>query len=82
MKKNNLNISVIGLGSIGARHAKSLISLKKKLNIVYHHIGVYAYKPEALKSYIKFPQGILEKQEGLEQLRFIENDINIKLIMN
>lgn len=33
MKKNNLNISVIGLGSIGARHAKSLISLKKKLNI-------------------------------------------------
>ena len=57
-------------------------NLEKNIGIVYHHIGVYAYKPEALKAYIKFPQGNLEKQEGLEQLRFIENDISIKCVIS
>ena len=55
---------------------------KKNLNIVYHHIGVYAYKLNALKSYIKFPTGSLENQEALEQLRFIENDISIKCVIS
>ena len=57
-------------------------NLKKSLSIVYHHIGVYAYKSDALKAYIKFPQGNLEKQEGLEQLRFVENDISIKCVIS
>ncbi len=51
-------------------------------NFVYHHIGVYAYRSEALKSYIKFPQGYLEKQEGLEQLRFLENNIEINCVLS
>ena len=57
-------------------------NLKKNLSSVYHHIGVYAYKSDALKAYIKFPQGNLEKQEGLEQLRFVENDISIKCVIS
>ena len=57
-------------------------NLKNNLSSVYHHIGVYAYKSEALKAYIKFPQGNLEKQEGLEQLRFVENDISIKCVIS
>ena len=61
----------------------NLKNLKKNLNIsVYHHIGVYAYKSGALKAYIKFPQGNLEKQEGLEQLRFVENNISIKCVIS
>ncbi len=39
---------------------------------VYHHVGLYAYRPEALASYIKWPMGPLESLEGLEQLRFLE----------
>lgn len=39
---------------------------------VYHHVGVYAYRPEALKAYPLWPVGPLEAHEGLEQLRFIE----------
>jgi len=39
---------------------------------VFHHVGVYAYRPNALKSYPSWPTGPLEKLEGLEQLRFIE----------
>ena len=57
-------------------------NLKKTPSNVYHHIGVYAYKSEALKSYIKFPQGSLEKQEGLEQLRFLENGIAVKCVIS
>ncbi len=40
---------------------------------VFHHVGVYAYRPEALAAYPKWPEGTLEKLEGLEQLRFLEN---------
>ncbi len=39
---------------------------------VFHHVGVYAYRPEALAAYPAWPQGRLEAQEGLEQLRFLE----------
>jgi 3-deoxy-manno-octulosonate cytidylyltransferase (CMP-KDO synthetase) len=40
---------------------------------VYHHVGVYAYRPEALARYMTWDEGALEKNEGLEQLRFLEN---------
>ena len=40
---------------------------------VYHHVGVYAYRPDALRAYTGWPEGALEKREGLEQLRFLEN---------
>ncbi|SCY24011.1 3-deoxy-manno-octulosonate cytidylyltransferase [Paracoccus tibetensis] len=39
---------------------------------VYHHVGVYAYRPEALTDYESCPEGVLERLEGLEQLRFLE----------
>lgn len=40
---------------------------------VFHHVGVYAYRPAALASYPAWPLGPLEALEGLEQLRFLEN---------
>lgn len=40
---------------------------------VFHHVGVYAYRPAALRAYAAMPQGPLERWEGLEQLRFMEN---------
>ena len=40
---------------------------------VYHHVGVYAYRPEALAAYPGWDCGPLEQLEGLEQLRFLEN---------
>jgi 3-deoxy-manno-octulosonate cytidylyltransferase (CMP-KDO synthetase) len=44
-----------------------------KLNIYYKHIGIYAYKPEALKIFAELPQSSLEKLEKLEQLRLLQN---------
>ncbi|MEO0682416.1 MAG: manno-octulosonate cytidylyltransferase [Pseudomonadota bacterium] len=40
---------------------------------VFHHVGVYAYRPAALTAYAAWPEGPLERREGLEQLRFLEN---------
>lgn len=40
---------------------------------VFHHVGVYAYRPDALAAYPSWPVGPLEQLEGLEQLRFMEN---------
>ena len=40
---------------------------------VFHHVGVYAYRPEALAAYPGWAVGPLEQLEGLEQIRFMEN---------
>lgn len=39
---------------------------------VFHHVGVYAYRPSALAAYPLWDTGALETLEGLEQLRFLE----------
>jgi len=43
------------------------------------HVGVYAYKKDALITFTKLPQSSLEKIEKLEQLRYLENGIKIKM---
>jgi 3-deoxy-manno-octulosonate cytidylyltransferase (CMP-KDO synthetase) len=43
------------------------------------HVGVYAYKKEALIAFTRLPQSSLEKMEKLEQLRYLENGIKIKM---
>jgi len=43
------------------------------------HVGVYAYKKNVLMNFTKWPQSSLEKIEKLEQLRYLENGIKIKM---
>lgn len=43
------------------------------------HIGLYAYKPNVLQEITKLPQSSLEKVEGLEQLRWLQNGYKIKV---
>ena len=47
---------------------------------VYHHVGCYAYRAEALRRYADLPEGPLEKREGLEQLRFLENGMKVRCV--
>ena len=44
---------------------------------VFHHVGVYAYRPDALKAYPNWDSGPLEHLEGLEQLRFLERGVQM-----
>ena len=46
----------------------------------FHHIGIYGYTREALSSFIHFPLSELELKERLEQLRFLDNGIDIYVL--
>lgn len=48
----------------------------------YQHIGMYGYLRSALQRFIRYPAGHLEKLEKLEQLRFLENNMRIKVIFS
>ena len=43
----------------------------------YHHIGIYAYRREALERFVGLPPAALEKRERLEQLRALEAGMRI-----
>ena len=49
-----------------------------KENTFYKHIGMYAYRADALKQITQLPQSSLEKAESLEQLRWLQNGLKIK----
>jgi len=44
---------------------------------LYHHIGLYAYRREALARFVKLPPSPLERRERLEQLRALEAGMRI-----
>lgn len=72
--------AVFGAGNRGIYFSKEVIPFTSAVYApqdptpVFHHVGVYAYRPETLKSYPSWPVGPLETLEGLEQLRFLENN--------
>ena len=61
------------------------LDFKRKLNNlnlnIYHHLGIYAYKPDVLKRIIKFKQTNSEIKNRLEQLRAMENGIKINVAL-
>lgn len=44
---------------------------------LYHHIGLYAYRREALERFVALPPSMLEEREKLEQLRALEAGMRI-----
>ncbi|MCI4665286.1 MAG: 3-deoxy-manno-octulosonate cytidylyltransferase [Neomegalonema sp.] len=47
---------------------------------VFHHVGLYAYRPWALAAYMAAPPCELEKLEGLEQLRFLFMGLEMRVV--
>ena len=41
------------------------------------HIGIYAYRVATLRRFVRLPQSDIERTEALEQLRLLDNDIDI-----
>jgi 3-deoxy-manno-octulosonate cytidylyltransferase (CMP-KDO synthetase) len=44
---------------------------------LYHHIGIYAFRRDALKRFVSLPPSPLERRENLEQLRALEAGMTI-----
>ena len=77
---NNPNVVKIALAQNGLAlyFSRSPIPFSKNINDDYfHHIGIYAYKKNALEKFINLTPSPLEKRESLEQLRALENGMKI-----
>jgi len=46
----------------------------------FHHVGVYAYTPAALRRYASIGETVLERAEGLEQLRFLVGGVPVDCV--
>ncbi len=46
----------------------------------FKHVGVYAYRKETLLNFTQWPMGALEQTEMLEQLRYLENGVAIRMV--
>ena len=55
-------------------------ALDEGMSPVRLHVGVYAYRPEALNRYVASPVSELETLEGLEQLRFLASGMRIAVV--
>ena len=63
--------------------SKSLIPYSRKQeHEVYRHLGLYAYRKEALESFAALKQGHFEKIEQLEQLRILESGGKIRVVVS
>jgi 3-deoxy-manno-octulosonate cytidylyltransferase (CMP-KDO synthetase) len=48
---------------------------------LYHHIGIYAYRRDALARFVALPVSALEQRERLEQLRALEAGLRIDVAL-
>ena len=48
-------------------------------NNIYHHMGIYCYDTETLKKFVSFKQSKNELEKRLEQLRALDNNIDINV---
>ena len=81
---NNENVvKVITKDSLNISKFSEAIGFKRKISDlnqnIYHHIGVYCFKLRTLEKFVSFNQTENEIKNKLEQLRAIDNNINIKV---
>tara|TARA_B100001029_G_C14912953_1_gene367581 strand:- start:40 stop:777 length:738 start_codon:yes stop_codon:yes gene_type:complete len=86
LKFNDENIvKVITENKITIENFPIAIDFKRRVNDkitnIYHHIGVYAFKPKILKKIISLKQTKNEITNRLEQLRAMENRIKINVAL-
>jgi 3-deoxy-manno-octulosonate cytidylyltransferase (CMP-KDO synthetase) len=55
-------------------------ALEREMSPARLHVGVYAYRPQALDLYASTPVSELETLEGLEQLRFLAAGVPVAVV--
>ena len=61
------------------------INFQRKISMIekniYHHVGVYCYSKDILEKFVNLEQTDNEKKNQLEQLRALDNEININVAL-
>lgn len=82
--ENPNNVKVItDLQGFAMYFSRSVIPFHREKDIeatYFKHIGVYAFRKEALMKFSRLPITPLEKLEKIECIRYLENGMNIKLL--
>jgi len=60
---------------------KFIRKLEKNENHIYHHLGIYCYDLETLNKFVSIKQSNNEIRDKLEQLRALDNNININVAL-
>ena len=55
----------------------SFLRKSKQIENIYHHIGVYCYSKDSLEKFVQLNQSKNEIENRLEQLRALDNNIDI-----
>ena len=54
----------------------------KEMSIVYYeHIGIYAFRKQALLNFTQWPVSPLEDAEKIECLRYLENGVSLRMVI-
>ena len=57
----------------------SFLRKSEQIKNIYHHIGVYCYSKDSLEKFVQLNQSKNEIESRLEQLRALDNNININV---
>ncbi|WP_256998228.1 3-deoxy-manno-octulosonate cytidylyltransferase [Candidatus Pelagibacter communis] len=57
----------------------SFLRKSEKIDNIYHHIGVYCYSKDSLEKFVQLNQSKNEIENRLEQLRALDNNIDINV---
>jgi 3-deoxy-manno-octulosonate cytidylyltransferase (CMP-KDO synthetase) len=80
---NNVKV-VVDQNNTALYFSRSVIPFPREKNVgvqYYQHIGVYAFRKEALLQFTTWPMKALEASEKLEQLRYLEQGKRIKMVV-
>ena len=61
--------------------AQNFMRKSIKTNNIYHHLGIYCYEVQTLKKFVSFEQSKNELKNRLEQLRALDNKMNINVAL-
>jgi 3-deoxy-manno-octulosonate cytidylyltransferase (CMP-KDO synthetase) len=62
-------------------YAATFTRMTKDKKNIFHHIGIYCYEVDTLKKFVSFNQSKKELENRLEQLRALDNNININVAL-
>ena len=64
--------------------SRSVIPFARDKNVpavYYEHIGIYAFRKQALLNFISWPVSVPEATEKIECLRYLENGIQLRMVV-